>query len=194
MLTKLYRWVLSLSTSPKAEVFLALVAFAESFVFPIPPDVLFAPMVATRPPRAFRYAILATTASVLGGITGWMLGFYVYEEIAKPILVFYWKLDASSKLLEGLDLYTSLLIVTSGLVHVPPIKVMTLVAGAAQFPLWLFVLLAALSRGARFSLLAWLFHHYGPQIIDLVERYLRLAICLIVFIIFVFYYGTKLVL
>ena len=93
MLRRLYDWTLSLAARKSAEWWLAIIAFVESSVFLVPADVLFLPMALARPDRAYRYAGIATTASVLGGVAGWMLGYFAYETIAKPILEFYGKLE-----------------------------------------------------------------------------------------------------
>src|SRR3954470_15219333 len=93
MIRNLYDWTLSLAARKTAQVWLAVIPFVESSVFLVPADVLFLPMALSRPERAYRYALVATVASVLGGIAGWMLGYFAYEAIAKPILEFYGKLD-----------------------------------------------------------------------------------------------------
>ena len=93
MLRRLYDWTLSLAARKSAEYWLAFIAFIESSIFLVPADVLFLPMALARPDRAYRYALVATVASVLGGIAGWMLGHYAYETVAKPVLEFYGKLD-----------------------------------------------------------------------------------------------------
>ena len=93
MLRRLYDWTLSLAARKSAECWLAFIAFVESSVFLVPADVLYLPMALARPDRAYRYALIATAASVLGGIAGWFLGHYAYEAVAKPVLEFYGKLD-----------------------------------------------------------------------------------------------------
>ena len=93
MLRRLYDWTLSLAARKTAEIWLAVIAFIESSFFLIPADVLFLPMVLARRDRAWRYALIATVFSCLGGIFGWMIGFYAYEAVAKPVLEFYGKLD-----------------------------------------------------------------------------------------------------
>jgi membrane protein YqaA with SNARE-associated domain len=171
MLRRLYDWTMNLAARRTAEIWLAVIAFVESSVFLVPADVLFIPMVVARPSRAWRYAFVATAASVLGGIAGWYIGHYAYEAVAKPILEFYGKLDA----FEALRTSTShnailLLLVTSGLAHIPPIKIVTILSGAAGVDIWLFIVSAILARGVRFFVLAWLLRRYGEPIRDFVER------------------------
>jgi len=179
MLRRLYDWTMSLAARPAAEAWLALIAFIESSVFLVPADVLFLPMTLARPGRAWRYALIATIASVLGGIAGWYLGWFAFEAVAKPVLEFYGKLDAFERLRDSSDANAVLLLlVTSGLAHLPPIKVVTILSGAMHVDLWLFVASAILARGARFYALAWLLRRYGEPIRDFIERRLGLLAAL----------------
>ena len=89
MLKRLYQWTMSLAARPRAELWLAVVAFVESSFFLIPADVLFVPMALARPQRAYRLAFVATLFSVLGGILGYAIGYYAFEALAKPVLAFY---------------------------------------------------------------------------------------------------------
>ncbi len=131
MLRGLYDWTLSLAARKSAEWWLAIIAFVESSVFLVPADVLFLPMSLSRPGRAYRYALVATVASVLGGIAGWFIGHYAYDALARPILEFYGKFDEFEHLrLSSGDGIILLMLVTSGLAHLPPIKVVTILAGA----------------------------------------------------------------
>lgn len=171
MLRRLYDWTLSLAARPSAEIWLAVIAFVESSVFLVPADVLFLPMALARPERAWRYALVATVASVLGGIAGWYLGYYAFEALAKPVLEFYGKLDAFEQLRTSVDYSTVLLLlVTSGLAHLPPIKVVTILSGVAHVNLLLFIVSAIVARGARFYLLAWLLRTYGEPIRNFIEK------------------------
>ena len=171
MLRRLYDWTMNLAGRRTAEVWLAVIAFIESSVFLVPADVLFAPMAIARPERAYRYAIVATVFSVLGGIAGWYLGSYAYEGVARPILEFYGRLDDFEALRSSASRDAILLmLVTSGLAHLPPIKVVTILSGAAGVNLWLFIASAIVARGARFLALAWLFKRYGEPIRHFIER------------------------
>jgi membrane protein YqaA with SNARE-associated domain len=175
MLRKLYDWTLSLAARKSAELWLAIIAFIESSVFLVPADVLFLPMALSRPERAYRYAMVATIASTLGGIAGYFLGYFAYEAFAKPILAFYGKLDA----FENLKACTSdetlwLLLTTSGLSHLPPIKVVTILAGVAQISLIVFIVSCIVARGARFFAMAWALKRWGEPIKHFIEKRLGL--------------------
>jgi membrane protein YqaA with SNARE-associated domain len=171
MLRRLYDWTFALAARPTAEIWLAVIAFIESSVFLVPADVLFVPMVLARPERAYRYAIVATVASVLGGIAGWYLGHYAFDAIARPILEFYGKLDQFEQLREsGGGDFVLLMLITSGVAHLPPIKVVTILSGAVGVSLWLFVVSAVAARGARFLILAWLLKKYDAPILHFIEK------------------------
>jgi membrane protein YqaA with SNARE-associated domain len=171
MLRRLYDWTMALAARKTAEWWLAIIAFVESSVFLIPADVLFVPMALARPERAYRYAIVATVASVLGGIAGWYLGYYAFDAIAKPALEFYGKYDAFERLRQSADAdFVLLLLITSGLSHLPPIKVVTILSGALHVNIWLFIISAIVARGARFLFLAWLLNRYGEPIREFIEE------------------------
>lgn len=175
VLRRLYDWTLSLAARKSAQVWLAVIAFVESSVFLVPADVLVLPMTLARPERAYRYALIATVASVLGGIAGWFLGHYAFDALARPVLQFYGKLDAFNALRgEGGDGFILLMLVTSGLAHLPPIKVVTILAGAIDFPLGWFIASAVVARGGRFFLIAWLLRRYGEPIRHFIEKRLGL--------------------
>ena len=175
MLRRLYDWTLSLAARKSAEWWLAIIAFVESSVFLVPADVLFLPMALSRPERAYRYATIATAASVLGGIAGWMLGHFAYETIAKPILEFYGGLQKFEDLRKDAGFgFILLMLVTSGVAHLPPIKVVTILSGVMHVNLSLFIISAIVARGARFYFLAWLLRRYGEPIRHFIEKRLGL--------------------
>lgn len=195
MLRGLYNWTLSLAARKSAEVWLAVIAFVESSVFLVPADVLFLPMALSRPERSYRYALIATVASVLGGIAGWMLGHFAYETIAKPVLEFYGKYDDFEALRTATGPgFILLMLVTSGLAHLPPIKVVTILSGVIGFPLGWFVLSALVARGARFFLLAWLLRRYGEPIRNFIEKRLGLLAALAAAALILLYVLVKYVL
>ena len=174
MLRRLYDWTMSLASKKSAEVWLAVIAFVESSVFLVPADVLFLPMALAKPERSYRYALVATVASVLGGIAGWALGYFAYETVARPVLEFYGKLDQFEQMKSYVTYETILLLlVTSGLAHLPPIKIVTILSGVIHVSLPLFIVSAIIARGARFLFLAWLLRRYGEPIRHFIEK--RLA-------------------
>lgn len=175
MLKSLYNWTLSLAARKSAEVWLAVIAFVESSVFLIPADVLFLPMALARPSRAYRYAFVATLFSVLGGIAGYYLGYFAYETVAKPVLQLYGKFEQFEAIKACASDETLLvLLTTSGLSHLPPIKIVTILAGVAHISIVFFVLSCIIARGARFFALAWALKRWGEPIKGFIENRLGL--------------------
>jgi Predicted membrane protein len=171
MFRKLYHWTLGLAGHPRADVALGGVSFVESSFFPIPADVLFVPMCLSRPDRVWHYAFIASLFSVLGGIFGWLLGHYAFDLIGRPMLEAMGKMDSFERL-QGTtgDLAILAMLVTSGLAHVPPMKVVTILAGVISFDPVLFILSAIVARSARFYGLGWLLSRYGARIAHFIEK------------------------
>ena len=192
MLKRLYNWTLALAARESAELWLAVIAFVESSVFLVPADVLFVPMALARPKRAWRFALIATLASTLGGIAGYLLGYFAFEALAKPVLTFYGKLDDFEHLRQcaGEDTLMMLL-VTSGLAHLPPIKIVTILAGVAQISFVFFVVSCLVARGARFFLLAWALRRYGEPIRSFIERRLGLLAAIVAAVVILLYIVLK---
>ena len=192
MLRGLYDWTLSLAARKSAEWWLAFIAFVESSVFLVPADVLYLPMALSRPDRAYRYALIATVASVLGGIAGWFIGHYAYEAVAKPVLEFYGKYDEFEALRTSSGIgFIVLMLITSGAAHLPPIKVVTILSGVIGVNLLLFIVLAIVARGGRFLLLAWLLRRYGEPIRDFTEKRLGLLAGAAAAILILLYFAAK---
>ncbi len=192
MLKNLYDWVLSLAARKSAEAWLAFIAVIESSVFLVPADVLFLPMALAQPKRAYRYALIATTGSVIGGILGYMLGSLAFESIIKPMLNFYGELAHFEQMKACTSNQTLLiLLVTSGLAHLPPIKIVTILAGVAQINFVFFVVSCILARGARFFALAYALRRWGEPIRGFIERRLGLIAGLIAAILIALYLAVK---
>jgi membrane protein YqaA with SNARE-associated domain len=192
MLQKLYAWTMSLAGRKSAETWLAVIAFVESSVFLVPADVLFLPMALAKPEKAWRYAAIATVASVLGGIAGWLLGHYAFEAFAKPVLEFYGKLDSFEQLRSSVSYeMIVMLLVSSGLTHLPPIKVVTILSGVANISLGLFIVTAIVARGARFFALAWALQRYGEPIREFIEKRLGVLAALAAAAIILLYILVK---
>ena len=138
----------------------------------MPADVLFLPMALAKPERAYRYALIATVASVLGGIAGWvhrLLRLRDHRQAGPGILRQARRLRADASL-QSTTRRILLLLVTSGLAHLPPIKVVTILSGVVHINLGLFVVSAIIARGARFFFLAWLLRRYGEPIRHFIEK------------------------
>ena len=193
MLKKLYDWTLSLAARKSAELWLAIIAFVESSVFLVPADVLFLPMALSKPAKAYRYALVATLASTFGGMAGYALGYFAYETVAKPVLVFYGALAEFEHFKSCASNQTlAVLLTTSGLAHLPPIKIVTILAGVAQISFGFFVLSCIIARGARFFALAWALRTYGDSIKIFIEKRLGLIAGLVAAILIGLYIAIKL--
>lgn len=176
MFDRLARRLLDTAASPWGEVVLMVVAFVESSVFPLPAEVLFIPMCLARPDRAWRYALLTATASIAGGALGWMIGHYLFDLVALPVLEFWHAVPKFQELKAATGEGTILvLLITSGLAHLPPMKVVTILAGLIGFNFWLFMAAAVVARGTKFLLLGWALSRYGAAVADVIQRRLALV-------------------
>jgi membrane protein YqaA with SNARE-associated domain len=174
MLRRLYTRVMALAASPNAGWWLALIAFAESSFFPIPPDALLVPMALAKPRSAWRFATICTVASVTGGALGYLIGFAVFDQVARPILSLYGYGDAYAAFQAKFQEYGLWIILIKGLTPIP-YKIVTIAAGAARFDFALFMAASMLTRGVRFFLVATLLHFFGDAVRDFIERRLTLV-------------------
>lgn len=175
MLKRLYDWTMRLAERPSAEIWLFVISFIESSIFLVPAEVLFLPMAIANPKKVWRYGLIAAIGSILGGLAGWMIGYFAYETIAKPILEFYGKLDEFETLKNAVDFKLILLFLfTSGAAHLPPLKIVTILSGVLQINLFYFFVAAVVARGGKFALLSWLFARYGASIRDFIDKRLNL--------------------
>jgi membrane protein YqaA with SNARE-associated domain len=173
MLRGLYDWTLAKCRHPQAERWLAGISFAEASFFPIPPDVLLAPMCLADPARAFRYAAITTIASVAGAILGYLIGMFLFEGVGKPILQFYGGMDAFNRFKDAFNEQGWLVVLLAGFTPIP-FKVVTITAGATAMPLFILVAGSILARAARFFLVAGLLWQFGPPMQVFIERHFNL--------------------
>ncbi|WP_175869042.1 YqaA family protein [Bartonella gabonensis] len=199
ILNKLKLWTISLANRHTAPHWLGFIAFIESSFFPIPVDILYIPLLLIRQKRVYRYALIATICSVLGGIAGWFIGHFAYETLAKPILEFYGKVESFEALKNHATLqFLIILLITSGFFHLPPIKIVTILAGVMSIRLELFILICIFSRGARFYLLAWLIKHFGQKAMNFFTQHFKwivLVVCvnlLLIYGIFIVFLNKQL--
>lgn len=177
MLRKLYDWIIAYSSKPSAPWALALVAFAESSVFPVPPDVLQVPMTLARPDKAWRYALIATIASVLGGLVGYAIGALLYDSLGQWLINLYGYGDKVEAFRAGYAEYGAWIILLKGLTPIP-YKLVTITSGFAGYDLVAFVLLSLVARGGRFFIVAILLNRYGTWIRGVIEERLGLWVAL----------------
>ena len=182
-LRKTYDWILHWSTTKYALPALAILAFAESSFFPIPPDVLLIAMAVAVPMKAFRYAAVCSVASVLGGMFGYFLGWQFMDLVGTPIVEFYHFQEQFAKIGSWYEEYNAWAVGAAGFTPLP-YKVFTLAAGAFEINFPVFVLASLASRSARFFIVAGLIYKFGAPIKVFIEKYFNLLS--IVFIVLLF--------
>lgn len=173
LIDRMYNWVMAHAAGPHATRTLALVSFAESSFFPIPPDVMLVPMCLADRRRAFYFATVCSIASVLGGVLGYAIGFFLYETVGRAIVDFYGLQQAFDSYQASFAEWGLWIILIKGLTPIP-YKIVTIASGVASFDLLVFVLASIVTRAARFFLEAWLLWRFGPPIRNFIEQKLVL--------------------
>jgi membrane protein YqaA with SNARE-associated domain len=166
-----------LADHPRAMWALAVVAFVESSVFPIPPDVIMIPMILARPHRAWAIAGVALVASVVGGMLGYAIGALAYEQIGQPILESMGKAEAMQAFNTRFNDFGFWAVLGAGITPFP-YKVITIMSGWTGMPLGTFIATSILARGLRFFIVAALLWKFGAPIRDFIERRLGLMFTL----------------
>ena len=169
MLRRLYDWCIAAADKPYAIWILGIVSFAESSFFPVPPDAMLIPMGLAQPKKAWRFALVCTIASVLGGILGYAIGALLYDSIGGWIIKLYGYGDKVEAFRTAYAQYGSWIILIKGFTPIP-YKLVTITSGFAAYSLPLFILFSAITRGARFFLLAFLINRYGPAAREIIEK------------------------
>ena len=183
MLRRLYDWTLALSGRPDALWVLGAIAFIESSIFPIPPDVLIIPMVLAAPDRAWRIAIVATIASVIGGYAGYGIGAFFYSALGQPLLAFYGYEENFTQFQIVYNEWGAWFVAVAGLTPFP-YKFITIASGVTNLDPLVFGIASVFSRGARFFLIAALLKHFGTPIRSFIEK--NLGILTVVFFLLLF--------
>ncbi len=188
MFQRLYATTVNAAAHPKASLWLAVLAFAESSFFPIPPDVMLIPMVLARRAFAWRYAAIATLGSVVGGICGYVIGALFLESLLPWLheLGYYQGYEAARGWFSRYGFWAVLL---AGFAPIP-YKLFTIAAGAVAMPLLPFVAASVMGRGARFFLMAGLARWLGPVFEQKLLKYLDwigwtlVAVIIVVFVVY----------
>ena len=173
MIKKLYKKLIEWSTHKNSNIILAFISFIESFIFPIPPDILIIPMTIAKMNNWFKIALIATIGSVSGACIGYLIGYIFFNEIGIPIFELY-GVDNTSFLKEkiaqggGIIAWASFLAIAA---FTPlPFKIITITSGFVHFNLVYFVIICFLARGSRFFLIAILIGKFGPKIKYLLQK------------------------
>lgn len=190
MLRRLYNWTLGLASRPYAVYALALVSFAESSFFPIPPDIMLVPMALAQPKRIWFYALVCSVASVLGGLVGYMIGALLYDSIGSWIFNLYGLTDSAHQFRESYANYGHWVILLKGLTPIP-YKLVTITSGFAGYNIFWFTVLSIITRSGRFFILALLLSRFGPFIKRQLDKHLTVILTVFVVVLVGGFFGFK---
>lgn len=190
MIKALYDWTIRMADHPQAIWVLAFVAFIESSVFPIPPDILMIPMILARPSKAWLIASVCLVSSVLGGLLGYGIGMFAYESIGQPVLASMGKADAMAEFSTRFNDFGFWAVLTAGITPFP-YKVITIMSGWTGMPIGTFIVSSILARGLRFFIVAALLWKFGAPIRDFIEKRLGLMFTLFVIVLFAGFFAVR---
>ena len=179
LLRSLYEWTMANASGRHAWAALFAISFAESSFFPIAPDVMLMPMVLADRKRAFLLAAWCTLASVLGGMLGYAIGSLLYDSLGQWVIRVYGYGDKIDEFRSFYAEWGAWVILVKGALPIP-YKLVTILSGFAGYNFWMFVILSAITRGARFGAEAALLYRFGEPIREFIEKRLELAMLLIV--------------
>ena len=165
----IYKRVISWAKHRHASYYLSATSFAESSFFPVPVDVLLAPMVLAQREKAWWYASLATVTSVAGAVFGYYIGLFLFDQVAQPIINFYHFQEKFIYVQQLFNKYGIWIIFIAGFSPIP-YKIFTITAGVVGMPLLPFILTSLVARGARFFLVAGLLYAGGERIDAVLEK------------------------
>ena len=175
---------------PRALWVLALVSFAESSFFPIPPDLLMIPMIIAAPHRAFLIAGVCLVSSVLGGLAGYGIGAFAFDQVGRPILEALGKVDRIEDFNARFNDLGFWPVLIAGLTPFP-YKVITIMSGWTGLPLGTFIVTSIIARGIRFFLVAGLLWKFGEPIRAWIEKRLGIALSLFLVVLLGGFYLIK---
>ncbi len=173
ILRKTYDWTIEKSKHPKAVWFLSLISFSESSFFPIPPDIILIPMIIAKRVNAFFYAFICTISSVVGGVTGYCIGFFFYNSLGLLIINYYGLQNQFINFENYYQVYGIWIVLGAGFTPFP-FKFITIASGFFGFNIFLFILISLIARGLRFYLIAFLLKVFGQSIEDFIDKYFNL--------------------
>ena len=174
MMKRAYDWMMRTAAHEKAPHALFWIAFVESSIFPIPPDVMLIPMVLANRAKAWLYATICTVGSVIGGVVGYAIGYFLYEALGQWLINAYGLSAQFEAYRTAYNEWGLWIILIKGATPIP-YKLVTIASGAAAFNFWVFIAASIVTRGARFFLVAALLYWFGEPIRDFIERRLTLV-------------------
>jgi len=174
MFRPLYDWTLRMAGHRHAMRYMGAVSFAESSFFPIPPDVMLVPMMLARRDQIWTIALVCTITSVIGGIFGYMIGYFLYDTLGQWLIGAYGLQKGAEDFHNWYAEWGAAIILVKGLTPIP-FKLVTIASGLAKFNIGIFIVTALITRGARFFLIAALINKFGAPIQDFIEKRLNLV-------------------
>jgi membrane protein YqaA with SNARE-associated domain len=169
MFRKIYDWMLRLAGHRHALRSLAVIAFAESSFFPIPADVMVIPMVLARRDQAWRIATVAAVSSILGGMLGYAIGYFLWDSVGRPVADFYHITAQVEDYRQKFHGFAAPIILIQGLTPFP-FKLVAIASGLAEVNFLTFVLCATVTRSARYFVVAGLIRRYGAPMQAFIEK------------------------
>lgn len=189
---KLYDWMMSCAGDERAPHALFWVSFIESSFFPIPPDVMLVPMVLAHRLKAWWFATIATIGSVIGGVFGYAIGYFFFEQVGRPIFEFYGKAQGFDQFTQWFNEWGVWILIVKGMTPFP-YKVLTITAGVTHMPLVEFILASIVARAMRFFLVAGLLFFFGEPIREFIEKRLTLVTTVLVVLLVLGFVAIKFV-
>jgi membrane protein YqaA with SNARE-associated domain len=183
MIRALYDWVMRLAAHRHAAVALFAVAFMESSFFPIPPHAMLIPMVLAERDKAWKFALIATVASVLGGIAGYAIGYGLFDAIGKPVLEMYGAMAKFDSFRDRYNEFGAWIVFFAGVTPFP-YKVITIASGVTELNFTVFLLASIISRGLVFFVICGLLYFFGQPIRAFIEK--RLGLMFTIFLVLLF--------
>lgn len=182
MLRPLYNWIIRRSARPDAVWWMAGVSFAESSFFPLPPDIMLIPMCLAEPKKLWHYTNICAAASLLGGILGYAIGFFLFDSVGRMLFDLYGLWDAYYGFQDSFNTVGPWLLVLKGVTPIP-YKLLAITAGIAKMDIVVFLLCSVVARFSRYYIIAVLLHFYGPQVQHLIEKRLMLVTTLLLVVV-----------
>jgi membrane protein YqaA with SNARE-associated domain len=190
MFRRLYNWVLGWADTKYGVPALAIVSFAESSFFPVPPDPLLMALSLGKPKRAFWYALVCSVMSVLGGIFGYFIGWALWGLMSSFFLTYVFSPEAFDFVRAQYEQNAFLAILGAAITPIP-YKVFTVTAGVFHINLLYLILASAIGRSVRFFLEAGLVYFFGEQIRYFIDKYFNLLVTLFFILILAGFFIVK---
>jgi len=174
-LRKIYEWTLSLAERRLSGLWLGLLSFAEASFFPIPPDVLLIPLCLGKMKKAFKFAFICSIASVLGGVAGYAIGAFAWDELSGLFFQYIpgFTPEKFDQLKSWYEEWGWPLVFIAGFSPIP-YKIFTVASGVLGMALWPFIMASAISRSARFFLVAFLLAKFGEPLQEKIDKHFNL--------------------